>query len=94
VNVEPESSPAYPGKSSCCSGATAPPETGVQAETRIWLGQILAHELQTTREVVVRRLFGEPAQAISLELGLENAATRQRISRFKRRHSADLLDAA
>ena len=72
----------------------AGPSSVEQAETRIWLSQILAHEPQATREVVIRRLFGEPAHAISLELGLEDAATRQRISRFKRRHSADLLDAA
>jgi len=65
-----------------------------QTETRIWLTQVLAREPQATREVVIRRLLGEPSHAISTELGLEDAATRQRLSRFKRRHSADLVDAA
>jgi hypothetical protein len=39
-------------------------------------------------------VLGEPSHAISLELGLDDAATRQRLSRFKRRHAADLVDVA
>jgi hypothetical protein len=86
--------PGVPDGDLVLGDTIAGPSSVQQAEARIWLGQILALEPQATREVVVRRLFGEPAHAISLELGLEDAATRQRISRFKRRHSADLLDAA
>jgi DNA-directed RNA polymerase specialized sigma24 family protein len=70
------------------------PSSVEQAEARIWLTQILARESQATREVVIRRVLGEPSQAISLELGLDDAATRQRLSRFKRRHAADLVDVA
>lgn len=70
------------------------PSSVEQAEARIWLTQILARESQATREVVIRRVLGEPSHAISLELGLDDAATRQRLSRFKRRHAADLVDVA
>lgn len=72
----------------------AGPSNVQHAETRLWIRQILAQEEHVTRAVVTRRLLGEPARAIAVDLGLEAAATRQRISRFKRRHSTDLLDAA
>jgi hypothetical protein len=41
-----------------------------------------------------RRVPGKPSHAVSLELGLKDAATRQRLSRFKRRHAADPVDVA
>ncbi len=72
----------------------AGPSSVAQAEARIWLSQILAREPQATREVVMRRLLGEPSHAISIELGLGDAATRQRLSRFRHRHAADLVDVA
>lgn len=41
-----------------------------------------------------RRMHAEPSHAISLGPGLDDAATRQRLSRFKRRHAADQMDVA
>jgi hypothetical protein len=63
-------------------------------EAKIWLEQILIEAPQTTRAIVLRRLYGESAKEISVELGLNDAATRQRMSRFRRQHCGDLVDAA
>lgn len=63
-------------------------------EAKIWLEQILAGEPQITRTIVLRRLYGESAREIAGGLGLNDAATRQRMSRFRRQHCGDLVDAA
>jgi hypothetical protein len=63
-------------------------------ETMLWLRQVLADEAPDTREVIVRRIAREPASEISGWVGLTDAATRQRLTRFRRRHAVDLVDAA
>lgn len=64
------------------------------AETGMWLVQILTPEGESTRELVVRRIAGESCDDISERLGMSAVAARQRLSRFRRRHLADLVDAA
>ncbi len=86
--------PGVPEGDIALGDTIAGPSSVEQAETRIWLTQVLAREPQATRDVVIRHVLGEPSRAISTELGVDDAATRQRLSRFKRRHSADLVDAA
>ena len=85
--------PGLPNGDMALQETIAGPSSLEQAEARIWLSQ-LTQEAKGIRDVVVRRLLGEPSQAISIELGLEDAAIRQRLSRFRHRHRADLVDAA
>ena len=72
----------------------AAPSEVSEAETMMWLVGVLALEPQVTREVILRRLARETSEEIAGHLGITDAAARQRISRFRRRHARDLVDAA
>jgi hypothetical protein len=41
-----------------------------------------------------RRVLGEPSHALSPQLGLDDAAIGQQLSRFTRRHAADQVEVA
>lgn len=70
------------------------PGSATSKETGVWLREVLSHEPRTTRELVVCHMAGESCNEISEGLGVTTAAARQRLSRFRRRHLPDLLDAA
>jgi hypothetical protein len=86
--------PGMPDADLTLGDTVAGPSDVTGAESRTWLSQVLAIEPRLTREVIMRRIVGESSEQISTKLGLTDAATRQRISRFRRRNARDFLDAA
>jgi len=54
----------------------------------------LVDEPDATKEIVLRRIAGEPAPEIAERVKMDRAAVRKRLSRFRSKHAASLGQAA